>query len=182
MNSTTLSTSTKARNRFNSSQADSTSLRLVNVAFDVGSDSLHWAMELPGLILSDQCENTSGEIRKTLRHIRDEAAEHGYDEVRVICESTGVYHRRLLQLTTSMAMRTCLVHGEAVAKFRAIQFGDHGKTDARDPRAVLTVPGQKASVCVMRKILKMFYGWYNSGQAFDRSRVFVMASQHKKAA
>ena len=44
------------------------------------------------------------------------------------------------------------------------------------------MPGQKANVCVMRKILKMFYGWYNSGGAFDRSRVFVMASQHAKAA
>ena len=44
------------------------------------------------------------------------------------------------------------------------------------------MPGQKANVCVMRKILKMFYGWYHSCEPFDRSRVFVMASQHAKAA
>ena len=36
-------------------------------------------------------------------------------------------------------MRTNLVHGEAVAKYRAIQFADHGKTDRRDPQAALTV-------------------------------------------
>ena len=44
------------------------------------------------------------------------------------------------------------------------------------------MPGQKANVCVMRKILKMFFGWYHSGEPFDRSRVFVIASEHVKAA
>ncbi|MEM7561284.1 MAG: transposase, partial [Planctomycetota bacterium] len=44
------------------------------------------------------------------------------------------------------------------------------------------MPGQKANMCVMRKILKMFYGWYHSGQPFDASRVFTSQSQHGKAA
>ncbi len=44
------------------------------------------------------------------------------------------------------------------------------------------MPGQKANVCVMRKILKMFFGWYKSGEPFDQSRVFMMASAHSKAA
>ncbi|WP_442505676.1 hypothetical protein SH528x_004476 [Novipirellula sp. SH528] len=44
------------------------------------------------------------------------------------------------------------------------------------------MPGQKANVCVMRKILKMFFGWYHSGKPFDRERVFVMASEYSKAA
>ncbi|NND99238.1 MAG: transposase [Pirellulaceae bacterium] len=138
MNSTTISTPTKAKNRTNSDHASAT-LRIVNVAFDVGSESLHWAMELPGLTLSDECANASADIRKTLRHISGKASQHGCGDVRVICESTGIYHRRLLQLAGSLGMRTCLVHGEAVAKFRTIQFADHGKTDARDPRAALTV-------------------------------------------
>ena len=139
MNSTTISISTKAKNRVNPEQASSSTLRIVNVAFDVGSESLHWAMEVPGQTLSGECTNTSSDIRKTLQHIRGKASHHGYDEVRVICESTGIYHRRLLQLADSLGMRTCLVHAEAVAKFRTIQFADHVKTDARDPRATLTV-------------------------------------------
>ncbi|MDM4015152.1 hypothetical protein [Roseiconus lacunae] len=57
----------------------------------------------------------------------------------MICESTGVYHRRLLRIAEQLGMLTNLVHGEAVAKCRAIQFADHGKADRRDPKAALTV-------------------------------------------
>ncbi len=31
---------------------------------------------------------------------------------------------------------------------------------------------------VMRKFLKLFYGWYQSGGAFDRNRVFACESQY----
>lgn len=114
-------------------------LKIVNVAFDVGSDSLHWAMLLGQDSFSGQCENNSTDVRKTLQQIATQARKQGDCEIRVICESTGVYHRRLLQIAESCDMRTNLVQGEAVAKFRAIQFGDHGKTDERDPKAALTV-------------------------------------------
>lgn len=114
-------------------------LRILNVAFDVGSDSLNWACELAGQVRNGQCDNYSREIRKTLCQIKQHAKEHGYSDIRVICESTGIYHRRLVQLAAALGMRTSLVHGEAVAKFRTIQFADHGKTDKRDPQAALTV-------------------------------------------
>ncbi len=44
------------------------------------------------------------------------------------------------------------------------------------------MPGTKAMTAVMRKFLKLFYGWYQSGGAFDRNRVFACESQHKTAA
>ena len=57
-------------------------------------------------------------------------------------------------------------------------FGDYyWKKKEQDKR-----PGQKALVCVMRKILKMFHGWYHSHDAFDQQRVFVDASHHARAA
>ena len=116
-------------------------LRILNVAFDVGSESLNWSAELGGRMINDQCCNDSRDIRKTLGRIMNEASQFDYhvSNIRIICESTGIYHRRLLQLASSLGMRTNLVHGEAVAKFRAIQFADHGKTDRRDPQAALTV-------------------------------------------
>lgn len=52
----------------------------------------------------------------------------------------------------------------------------HGKKE-RDG-----MPGTKAMTAVMRKFLKLFYGWYQSGGAFDRNRVFVCESQHVIAA
>lgn len=92
-------------------------------------------------MINGDCDNNSRAIRKTLGRIMNEASEYDYDvsQIRIICESTGIYHRRLLQLAGSLEMRTSLVHGEAVAKYRAIQFADHGKTDRRDPQAALTV-------------------------------------------
>jgi transposase len=44
------------------------------------------------------------------------------------------------------------------------------------------MPGTKAMAAVMRKFLKLFWGWYRSGRDFDRSRVFVSASEYRLAA
>jgi len=44
------------------------------------------------------------------------------------------------------------------------------------------MPGTKAMTAVMRKFLKLFYGWYQSGGVFDRNRVFACESQHAVAA
>lgn len=52
----------------------------------------------------------------------------------------------------------------------------HGKKE-RDG-----MPGTKAMTAVMRKFLKLFYGWYQSGGVFDRNRVFACESQHGLAA
>jgi len=42
--------------------------------------------------------------------------------------------------------------------------------------------GTKAMAAVMRKFLKMFWGWYQSGKSFDRDRVFTCASLYEQAA
>ena len=42
--------------------------------------------------------------------------------------------------------------------------------------------GNKAMTAVARLFLKMLHGWYKSGSAFDRNRVFVSQSQYAQAA
>jgi len=42
--------------------------------------------------------------------------------------------------------------------------------------------GTKAMTAVMRKFLKLFYGWYKSAGHFDRNRVFSCESQYQCAA
>ena len=93
--------------------------RILNVAFDVSSETLNWSTELCGQVINDECLNESRDIRKTLGRIMNEASVYDFHvcQIRIICESTGIYHRRLLQLADSLGMRTNLVHGEAVAKF-----------------------------------------------------------------
>lgn len=46
-------------------------------------------------------------------------------------------------------------------------------------RKAAGTPGPKAQVVFMRRMLKLLYGWYNSGSAFDLSRVLTCESQYK---
>jgi transposase len=43
------------------------------------------------------------------------------------------------------------------------------------------MPGPKALVAVMRKVLKLIVGLYKSGQPYDRERVFTCRAQYRKA-
>jgi hypothetical protein len=114
-------------------------MRVLSVAFDVSSESLNWSLEVGETRKDGVCANETDSIRKTLTDIKRIADKRGFSEVRVICESTGIYHRSLLRIAGGLGIRTNLVHGEAVSKYRTIQFADHGKTDTKDPQAILTV-------------------------------------------
>ena len=47
---------------------------------------------------------------------------------------------------------------------------------------VQKMPGKKAMTAVGRKIVKMIWGWYRSGEAFDVRRVFTCSGEHRRAA
>lgn len=57
-------------------------------------------------------------------------------------------------------------------------YGDyyHQKT------GVQKMPGAKAMTAVGRKIVKMIFGWYRSGAAFDEKRVFTCEGEYRRAA
>ena len=44
------------------------------------------------------------------------------------------------------------------------------------------MPGAKAMTAVSRKIVKMIWGWYRSGEAFDARRVFTCTGEHRRVA
>ena len=52
----------------------------------------------------------------------------------------------------------------------------HGIKDKRE------MPGVRAMMIIAKKFLRMIFGIYRSGTAFDASRVFECHSQHNKAA
>lgn len=52
----------------------------------------------------------------------------------------------------------------------------HHKTE------VEKMTGKKAMTAVSRKFVKLLWGWYHSGAAFDRSRVFACESAHRMVA
>lgn len=47
---------------------------------------------------------------------------------------------------------------------------------------VQKMPGKKAMTAVSRKIVKMIWGWYRSGAAFDATRVFTSRGEYRLAA
>lgn len=118
---------------------DVIALRVLVVAFDVSSEKLDYSFMLGSRVTSDGCGNDTDSIRSALHSLKQLAEEQGYQEIRVVCESTGIYHRSLLRVASQLGMRTNLAGGEAVAAQRKVRFNDTGKTDPRDSQAILDV-------------------------------------------
>jgi transposase len=74
--------------------------------------------------------------------------------------------RKVLSQAVLPLVRRCRLFGEWYHKKR----GEQG------------MPGPKAMAATMRKFLKMLFGWYQAGGAFDFERVFTCESQLRKAA
>lgn len=69
--------------------------------------------------------------------LKAEAEMHGYAGLRVVCESTGAYHSRLLRLARAQGCRTALVSGEQVNALQVVESNDTGKSDQKDPRTMM---------------------------------------------
>ena len=115
--------------------------RVVNVGFDVSADTLNWTVIIGDREQSGECANRTVAVQRTLAEIYTRVTEYlGVScELRILCESTGVYHRLLLRIARQLSMRTNLVSGEAVAQCRKLSQNDGNKTDLADPKAILTV-------------------------------------------
>ena len=238
-----------------------TSLRVLNVAFDVGKNMLNWETEVNESTRDGEIVNFTEPIVKLLGQLQRLAKQERYDEVRIICESTGVSHlvsdldayRRRLEtlseqmiqsyrglreydstlpepvphvLTELMAARIISETGplKDFASYRQLlryaglnlcerssgvwrgktKIGRRGRANLRHVLNQWTLslvcrdrlyaeyyrrkrddekmPGSKAMVAVMRKALKMLYGWSLSSEGFDAHRVSNDESRHQQRA
>ena len=113
-----------------------------DVAVDVSKSSLGWYGELPrGPGQSDTrqgtLDNRNEAILAWLEQLAALAVQQGYGGVRIICEPTGGYERRLLRAARQRGCATALVSGEAVSQMQVVESNDTGKSDAKDPRTIL---------------------------------------------
>ena len=76
-------------------------------------------------------------ITATLDELALQARTLGCTRVRVICEPTGGYEKRLLAVARHRGCATALVSGEAVHQLRVVESNDTGKSDRKDPRTML---------------------------------------------
>lgn len=115
---------------------------VTNVCCDVSMDKINLmcvALSKPGMVAEWEVPNRSESILETLRTIQQRAQTLGISELRVVVEPTGIYHELLLRLARRLGFTTSLVDPSHVAKVREVVFGDPGKTDERDPRAIAHV-------------------------------------------
>ena len=96
----------------------------------------------PGIAGEWEIANRTDTITSMLADIRQRATARGIENLRIVAEPTGRYHKLLFRIARSMGFETALVDAGHVEKMRVVVFGDEGKTDERDPYAILAVADQ----------------------------------------
>ena len=112
---------------------------LLDVCADISKAKLNVYFELGDRAFDDVWPNSTRQIEKKLRQCERLAQEHGLRGLRVVCEPSGGYEKKLLQTARRLGHLTAYVNGEAVAKFRVVETNDNGKTDIKDPHIISTL-------------------------------------------
>lgn len=111
----------------------------LDVCVDVSKGSLTWYHEgWARKGSTGELTYSNEEVINWLSALQAEAKTvHGYAGLRVVCESTAGYHRRLLRLARASGCRTALVSGEQVNALQVVESNDTGKSDQKDPRTMM---------------------------------------------
>ena len=117
-----------------------------DIAVDVGEGALDWYGEAADKAHKGHLVNRSEAILACLEHLKTEARRLGFGGVRIICEATGGYERRLLRAARQLGCATALVSGEAVHKMQVVENNDTGKSDTKDPRTILLLAKWKKTL------------------------------------
>ncbi len=113
--------------------------QVMDVSVDVHKEELYALARTPGREYAEQFNNKTLRICKVIKDYQAIAVEHGFKQIRIICEPTGVYDRKLLRTARQLGALTTYVNTEAVSKFRVVQNNDNNKTDTSDPGVILTM-------------------------------------------
>jgi transposase len=111
--------------------------QVLDVSVDVHKEALYSLARVPGKEYAETFKNSTPKIRQVIKAYQKVAEDHGFSQVRVICEPTGVYDRKLLRTARLMGAMTSYVNAEAVSKFRVVENNDNNKTDIADPGVIL---------------------------------------------
>jgi len=134
------------------------------ISCDVGMESIHIVRPALGESAFPRVyavENYTEPLRRELLALRDAARSAGRNQVQLVLEPTGVYDRLLVQIARESGFDVKFVNGEDVAKMRQVIFGDFGKTDQRDPRAIDAVAAHGRTIVVrnLPAVFRLMRGW-----------------------
>jgi hypothetical protein len=158
--------------------------RDLNICCDVGMDEIHVVRpplsgEAFGQALS--IANRSDTIREALAEIRRSASAEEFSRLQIVVEPTGIYHHLMLRIARELGYRTALVNAEHVVKMRTVVFGDSGKTDQRDPRAIAAVAEQGRLIVdrVVPEIYQRLRGWASLYQIAEDGIIEAKGRMHR---
>jgi transposase len=115
---------------------------VMDVCVDVHQVQLYAVTRVSGNEYEVDFRNSNTQIRAHLAEYQEIARQHGRSVVRVVCEPTGCYDRKLLRTARQMGCLTAIVNVESVAKYRVIETNDNNKTDTKDPRVIASLAGE----------------------------------------
>ena len=158
--------------------------RIANVSVDVGSQTLNIvcsALSRPGAPAVWEIPNRTQPILDTLGEIHRRARASDIAQLRVIAESTGMYHKLLFRIAAQLGFETNLVDASHVTKMRSILFGDRGKTDLRDPFAIEAV-AERRKLITDRRLPELYRGlreWSRLYAAAEESLIDAKCRIHR---
>lgn len=122
-----------------------------DVAVDVSKATLSWYGEIATgpdrhEVRQEGVDNRNERILEWLHELQALALQHGYAGVRILCEPTGAYERRLLRAARQCGCATALVNGESVHQMQVVENNDTGKSDEKDPRTILLLAKWKKTL------------------------------------
>jgi transposase len=123
--------------RFHTHNPNST----LSVTADVGKDDLHLHTQIPlsqgaDKVVELHIANRNRPIQAALAQYAQLAQEHRLEQLRLVCEPTGGYERRLLRLARQAGHQTAYLNTESVKQLRVVESNDSTKSDEKDPRTM----------------------------------------------
>jgi transposase len=151
------------------------------VSCDVSMDTLNLvcpSLARPGFKPEWEIQNGSEAIRATLDSILHLARLSGFEQVNVVVEPTGVYHRLLLRIARALGCQTNLVDASHVVKMREVIFGDPGKSDERDPLAIHAVAMQ-GRLIVDRQLPEVYRLLRHRSKLYEDAEVAIIDAKSR---
>ncbi|MBL1208157.1 MAG: IS110 family transposase [Calditrichaeota bacterium] len=111
----------------------------LNIAFDVSKDDLYMYTETGEETISciaDSFANKTDIILEKLDFINQTATSEGYSGIHIICEPSGGYESKLMNLSVKQGHAASYVSGEASNKFKMVEDNSDEKSDPRDARVI----------------------------------------------
>lgn len=144
--------------------------QVVFLAVDAAKRKHNLYTEIGGELVEKEFANRSDVVERELTALRDQAVAAGATRLVLLCEPSGGCEQVIMKTARRLGFETEWANGETVAKLRAVESNDTGKTDIKDPRVIhlLAKLGKSLKHRVLETpyaLLRQWHGIYLDAEA-----------------